>query len=80
MESNIYGLFDKKLGRFMTPPLVVRDNAEAIATVQRALPENILCDVQVELLGVFDDKTGEVKPVAHEIIYVGASSEVKANV
>ena len=79
MESKIYGLFDKKLGRFMTPPLVVRDDAEAVATVERALPKNILPDVQVELIGSFDDATGVITPLSHDIVYVGAAHSEVAN-
>lgn len=68
MISILYALYDKKLTRYMTPPLVVRDDAEAIATVQRAIPENILPDIQLEKIATFDDKTAELVLLNKEII------------
>lgn len=60
MVDKIYVLYDKKLGRFMTPPLFVRDDREAAVQVQRALPARILPDVLLQRIGSFDDKTAEI--------------------
>lgn len=68
MISNVYALYDKKLTRYMTPPLVVRDDAEAVATVERAIPANILPDIQLEKIATFDDKTAEIVLCNKEII------------
>lgn len=60
MESKIYVLYDKKLGRFMTPPVFTRDDREAVVNVQRALPGQILPDVLLQRIGSFDDKTAVI--------------------
>lgn len=60
MVDKIYVLYDKKLGRFMTPPLFTRDDREAAVQVQRALPKQILPDVLLQRIGSFDDKTAVI--------------------
>lgn len=60
MQSVIYVLYDKKLGRFMTPPMFTRDDREAVVNVKRALPNGILPDVLLHRVGTFDDKTAVI--------------------
>lgn len=68
MESNIYALYDKKLERYMTPPLFVRDDKEAVAIVVRSLPKNILDDCMLELIAKFDDKTATIDFVSRKLV------------